>query len=196
METGRTQISQLSADAGSFRVNEDSSSTDHREADDGPPRMVSSQGRQVSMGTFSVASAATDYSRLSVADLVLDDSSHSMLPVAETVSLNIVQRRHQKTRQQQLGLVGILAMVVAIVLTVVFVIVKDNSKDAALNTKGTGNTTQAPTRSPLEMMKDEFLQSLPDYTLHAMEQDLNSPQALALNWLIQDPNVVNYNKER
>lgn len=87
-------------------------------------------------------------------------------------------------------------MVVAIVLTVVFVIVKDNSKDAALNTKGTGNTTQAPTRSPLEMMKDEFLQSLPDYTLHAMEQDLNSPQALALNWLIQDPNVVNYNKER
>jgi hypothetical protein len=56
------------------------------------------------------------------------------------------------------------------------------------------STTRSPTIVPLGTT--EFLQWLPPATQDAIGSDYQSPQALAFDWMLQDPNWSDYNKDR
>jgi Leucine-rich repeat (LRR) protein len=88
---------------------------------------------------------------------------------------------------------------VAVVAAGTGVALRANDSDEVVATEPTaslsGNDTLQPT--PEVLSPEEYLwQLLPDYSQEAIHENSDSPQARALEWLLQDPNLASYREER
>ena len=108
-----------------------------------------------------------------------------------------LRRRQQKEDQIRsfiARLLGALLFVAAaiVVIVIILVVTKDDGKKEDTNTRAptlvpTDEATPAPT---------PFIVNLPDFTLIAVKEDPDSPQAQAYQWLRNDPNITAYSESK
>ena len=150
----------------------------------------------------SISRTPPDTTGLAVASLVQDEPSIRMLPNAQEVDLEqqreLVQKQRRKTfRTITIAVAGLLLLVVGIVLLVVYVVIRPN--DTNKNTEAFTPTTPTPSSSPTQAptMFSFFVQSLlPSFSQDAIYSNPNSPQARALEWVVNDPNFTSYQEWR
>jgi len=102
----------------------------------------------------------------------------------------VKQQQDDKIRSFAIRL-GVLVCIVIGIVVVVVVIVVPNDDDGG----GVFPTTDAPTISPTPA-PTAFVIELPEFTVQAILQDSDSPQAQAYQWLRGDPNLDGYSSTK
>lgn len=139
---------------------------------------------------------------LAVAEAVREDGRIPQplnFPQAMEVELNneneeIISQENKKKRGCSLVSVGSLLLLPALV---VFLVSLWLSKDEPNSRSPTLPPSIAPSESPSSMPSESrILSLLPDHTITRIRSDPESPQALAFEWMLADPNLTSYSSAR
>ncbi|CAB9522694.1 LRR receptor-like serine threonine-protein kinase [Seminavis robusta] len=91
---------------------------------------------------------------------------------------------HEKKILLALGAIGLLVVIIVIVVTLS--LVGDQNPDNEEIAPPTTAITAAPSMAPTVSVANYYLSLLPDYSVRAVQNDPESPQAQAFEWLLED----------
>ncbi|CAB9505135.1 Leucine Rich Repeat [Seminavis robusta] len=134
----------------------------------------------------------TTSEQLAVANPVAEDpeAPSDMMRAVEFNDEKAARARRRKTKQMAARLLGGGLLLIAIVVGVVVLVVSRDGTEGASTSTSTHAPSPSPTPAPTVLTQRGYIQSLlPGYSVDAILQSPNSSQALAFEWLLEDPNL-------
>ncbi|CAB9521020.1 Leucine Rich Repeat [Seminavis robusta] len=120
----------------------------------------------------------------------VEDNSH----VFDSDRRNAAANRDEETKQYKTNVLmgGILLLAIAMILLAILVPVDEEIQETQAPT---GSPTQGPTQAPTTLVM-YYESLLPEETVQTIEEDPQSSQAQAFDWLLEDPALESLSEER